>query len=213
MYDTTSHGGPTAGTSATILPLSFPFTQRPGKNFILWGSTKCWTATVSETDAAPFLGPHQTPSCLSWDAVLHMSLSQLSSANCASSKARHSYRAPPVNSEPSLSSAGSMSAAPPPCCASHRGPDPQHLIQRSGLGIQEWTFLLRCSYCCLGTYLEATGLDFSCINSWKKKKSNFETHFLMKYKPVPWSWGNTCNVWKVGVRKQRQNSAQAAHTT
>lgn len=47
-----------------------------------------------------------------------------------------------------------------------------------------------------------------------KKKCNFETHLLMKYKPVPWSWGNLCNMWKSGVRKQRQNfSAQAAHTT
>lgn len=173
MYDTTSHGGPTAGTSATILPLSFPFAQRPGKNFILWGSTKCpllGTLPLSQRQMQLlFWAPIKPLSCLSWDAVLHMSLSQLSSANYASSKARHSYHAPPENSEPSLSSAGSMSAALPPWCASHRGPDPQCLIQRSGLGIQEWTFLLRCSYCCLGTYLEATGLDFSCINSWKKK--------------------------------------------
>lgn len=116
--------------------LSFPFAQRPGKNFILWGSTirpLLGTLPLSQRQRQLlFWAPIKPLSCLSWDAVLHVSLSQLSSANYASRKARRSYRAPPVNSEPSLRSVGSMSAALPPWCASHRGPDPQQLSR--GLG-------------------------------------------------------------------------------
>ena len=120
--------------------LSFPFAQRPGKNFILWGSTICpllGTLPLSQRQMQLlFWAPIKPLSCLSWDAVLHVSLSQISSANYAPSKARHSYCAPPVNSEPSMRSVGSMSAALLPWCASHRGPDPQRLIQRSGWGFR-----------------------------------------------------------------------------
>lgn len=141
MYDTTSHGGPTGRTSATILPLFSPSQTRQTSsevqsNVLFWG-----TLPLSQRQMQLLFGFPSNPYHVCHEMLYYTCpSSQLSSANYASSKARHSYRAPPENSEPSLSSAGSMSAALPPWCASHRGPDPQRLIQRSGLGIQEWTF-------------------------------------------------------------------------
>lgn len=160
MYDMTSHGGPTAETPATILPLSFPFAWRPGKKPTLSGSTKCLlfgTLPLSQRQMQLLFWAPIKPHHVCHEMLYHTCLCPHSAANNESSKARHCHRAPPVNSEPSMRSADSTSAALPPWCASHHGPDPQHLIQRSGLGIQEWTFLSssRCYYCCLGTYLEA----------------------------------------------------------
>lgn len=147
MYDTTSHGGPTAGTSATILPLSlFPSHWDQAKtssfevqlNVLFLGHCRCHRA-----DAAPFLGPHQTPIMSVMRCCTTCPCPNSALQTMPSSQARHSYRAPPENSEPSLSSAGSMSAALPPGCASHRGPDPKRLIQRSGLGIQGMDILIK----------------------------------------------------------------------